>query len=289
MQPLDGALHLTAALAERGVDLGALGAAYLAMLATVVATGMAFLAARSYLVISPNRSARDYAIYVSVVLTTVLIAMILENELLPPHMAMLQYAAVPQLVLLLLIHLTLARRQEPWLVALGAASIAGTVAVTAIAGVATGLVHLAHWLTLLLLTGLLAFLWIKSVSTKRGFMTAKSIYVGSKENIDGQIARQTPWLGLPQWVALGGASVLLAILNSMLRGSGLAQIPVVDVAIESALLLVVTAIVCGVPAVSYWLARKTWMPELTRFAWLVWLVVSFAFTYGNYLGTLSPA
>jgi hypothetical protein len=289
MQPLDGALHLTTALAERGVDLGALGAAYLAMLATVVATGMAFLAARSYLVISPNRSARDYAIYVSVVLTTVLIAMILENELLPPHMAMLQYAAVPQLVLLLLIHLTLARRQEPWLVALGAASIAGTVAVTAIAGVATGLVHLAHWLTLLLLTGLLAFLWIKSVSTKRGFMTAKSIYVGSKENIDGQIARQTPWLGLPQWVALGGASVLLAILNSMLRGSGLAQIPVVDVAIESALLLVVTAIVCGVPAVSYWLARKTWMPELTRFAWLVWLVVSFAFTYGNYLGTLSPA
>ena len=29
------------------------------------------------------------------------------------------------------------------------------------------------------------------------------------------------------------------------------------------------------------------MPELTRFVWLVWIVVGFAFTYGNYLTTLS--
>ena len=49
------------------------------------------------------------------------------------------------------------------------------------------------------------------------------------------------------------------------------------------------AAVSAVPAASYWLARKTWMPELTRFAWLVWIVVGFAFTYGNYLNTLSRA
>jgi hypothetical protein len=28
------------------------------------------------------------------------------------------------------------------------------------------------------------------------------------------------------------------------------------------------------------------MPELTRFVWLVWMVVGFAFTYGNILTRL---
>lgn len=284
MQPFDGAFDLTSELAERGVDLGTLGVAYLFMLATAGATAAAFVGARAYLVISPNRFARDYAIYVSAVLIAVLIAMGLENEILPRHMATLQYAVVPQIVVLLLIHLTLVRRQEPWLIALAAASIAGTVAVTAVAGLATGLVHPAHWLTLLSFVALLTFLWLKSVTTKRGFMTAKSIYVTSKENVDSGVTPQRPWLGLLQWVALTGASVLLAIMNALLRGSRLAQIPAVDVAVESALLLAVTGFVCGVPALSYWLARKTWMPELTRFAWLVWIVVGFAFTYSNYLG-----
>jgi hypothetical protein len=284
MPPFTGAFDLTAALAERGLDWSTLGVAYAFMLATTAATAAAFLAARAYLVISPNRFARDYALYVSAVLAAVLIAMGLENEILPPHMATLQYAAVPQIVLLLLIHLTLARRQEPWLIALGAASIAGTAAVTAAAGAVAALVHPAHWLVLLSFLALLSFLWLKCVTTKRGFMNARSIYVASKESVDAQAPPQKPWLGLKQWAALVAASVLLAVVNALLRGAGLEQIPAVDVATQSALLLAVTALICGVPALSYWLARKTWMPELTRFAWLVWLVVSFAFTYGNYLG-----
>jgi hypothetical protein len=44
-----------------------------------------------------------------------------------------------------------------------------------------------------------------------------------------------------------------------------------------------------VPAASYWLARKAWMPELTRFVWLAWIIVGFALTYGNYLSSLTPA
>jgi hypothetical protein len=284
MQSINGAFDLATAFAERGIDLRTLGVAYLFMLATVAATGAAFLATRAYLVISPNRFARDYAVCVCAVLLTVLIAMVLENEIQPPQLATLQYAAVPQLLLLLAIHLTLARRHEPWLIALGAASLAGTAAATAVAGVATSLVHPAHWLMLLSFATLLAFLWRKCVTTKRGFVTANSIYVGSKENGDARVAPQKPWLGLPQWVALTGASVALAIVNAWLRGAGLNQIPALEVAAQSALLLTITALISGVPALSYWLARKAWMPELTRFAWLVWIVVSFAFTYGNYLG-----
>ena len=34
------------------------------------------------------------------------------------------------------------------------------------------------------------------------------------------------------------------------------------------------------------IGRHTWMPQLTRFVWVVWLVVGFAFTYGNYLISL---
>ena len=80
--------------------------------------------------------------------------------------------------------------------------------------------------------------------------------------------------------------MLLAVVNALLRGSAVAQIPAIQVVLESALVIAVTATVCAVPATTYWLARKSWMPELTRFVWLVWIVVGFAFTYGNYLTTL---
>lgn len=286
MQPLV-AFDFTVALANRGVTLASLGAAYLVMLATAAVAFAAFLAARAYLVVSPNRAARDYGTYVTAALTTLLIAMVLENELLPRGAIALQYVAVPQLLILVAIHFALSRRQEPWLIALGGASVAGTIVVTGLAGLAADVVRPAHWATLLLLAGLLAFLWFRSVSTKRGFISAKSIYVGSKETLDAAPLSQKPWLGLPQWVAFAVASIAIAIANALLRGSGLEQIPVLDVAFESALLVGITALVCVVPAASYWLARKAWMPELTRFAWLVWIVVSFAFTYGNYLSTLS--
>ena len=86
-----------------------------------------------------------------------------------------------------------------------------------------------------------------------------------------------------------GSSVGLGIANSLLRGRGLEEIPAIEVAAQSMLLLAVTALVCAVPAISYWLTRKSWMPELTRFAWLAWIVVGFALTYGNYLTSLSRA
>jgi hypothetical protein len=44
-----------------------------------------------------------------------------------------------------------------------------------------------------------------------------------------------------------------------------------------------------VPAAFYWRAHKNWMPELTRFVWLVWIVVGFAFTYGNILTSMYAA
>src|SRR5690606_5292713 len=126
----------------------------------------------------------------------------------------------------------------------------------------------AYLLAAAALTGLLAFLWVRSISTKRAFRTASSIYAKSKERAEEPAEPQRPWLGLGQWVALGGASVVLAAFNSLLRGYGLAEIPAVQVLIESALLLGVTAVVSAVPAGLYWAARRTWMPELTRFAWL---------------------
>ena len=127
------------------------------------------------------------------------------------------------------------------------------------------------------------------MSTKRAFVNASSIYIGSKETPDAATAPQRPWLGLPQWVALIVASVALGVANSLLRGRGFEEIPAVEVAVESGLLLVVTALVCAVPALSYWVARKAWMPELTRFVWLAWIVVGFALTYGNYLSSLARA
>ena len=141
-------------------------------------------------------------------------------------------------------------------------------------------------LAIALLGGLLVFLWLKAVSTKRGFLTASTIYLASKENPVARKLPQKPWLGLPQWVALIGASVLLAVVNALLRGSASRADTGHSGDVESALVITVTATVCAVPATTYWLARKSWMPELTRFVWLVWIVVGFAFTYGNYLTTL---
>jgi hypothetical protein len=277
------------ALLDRGLSLAALGAAYLVLLGTLLATGAAFFAARKLLVVSPNRGARDYGIYVSLALATLMIATVLENELLPRGSATLAYVAIPQILLLLGLHLKIWHAQEPWLVTLGGAATAATVLVGSLLGLTTALFTPAYWITLLLLAAMLGFLWLKAISSQRAFVKASSIYIGSKETDRAALTPQKPWLGLAQWVALIGASVLLATANSLLRGRGLEEIPAVEVATESVLLLVITAVVCAVPAVSYWLTRKAWMPELTRFVWLAWIVVGFALTYGNYLNSLRQA
>ena len=278
-----------ASLAARGVDFAALGAAYLALLATAAVTTAIFFAARKLLVISPNRGSRDYGIYVSLTLAVLAIAMVLENESLPAGSATLHYVVMPQLIMLMGLHLWIWRRQEPSIVALGAAATAATILVGSLIGLRTELLGPAYASALLLLAGLLAFLWLKAISTQRAFVNASSIYIGTKETPGGTTAPQKPWLGLAQCVGLVAASLGLGLANSLLRGRGLEEIPAVEVAAESSLLLAVTALVCAVPAVSYWLTRKAWMPELTRFVWLAWMVVGFALTYGNYLSSLKRA
>jgi len=287
--PPTGSFDLAATFVERGISLATLGSAYLILIASAAVTAGAFYAARSLLVISPNRGARDYGIYVSWALATLLIAIVLENESLPAGSATLHYVLVPQLVALLALHAKIWRRQEPWLVALGAAATAATIAVGAVLGVMTGLLGPAYWIALLVLAAALGFLWWKAVSTKRAFVNASSIYLSSKETLDAAAVPQKPWLGLPQWVGLIAASLALGVANSLLRGRGLEEVPAFEVAAASGLLLLVTALVCAVPAVVYWVNRKAWMPELTRFTWLVWIVVSFALTYGNYLSSLARA
>jgi hypothetical protein len=284
-----GSFDPLTSLAARGVDLAALGAAYLTLLATAALTAAAFFAVRHLLVISPNRGSRDYGIYVSLTLAALSIAIGLENESLPAGSATLHYVVIPQLAALMGLHLWIWRRQEPWIVALGAAATTATILVGGLIGIGKGLLGPAYWLTLLALVGLLGFLWRKAISTQRGFINASSIYVGSKEALDAAATPQKPWLGLPQWVALIGASSGLGVANALLRGRGIEEIPAVEVAAESFLLLVVTVLVCAVPAISYWVTRKAWMPELTRFVWLAWIVVGFALTYGNYLSSLARA
>lgn len=289
MAGTSGSFDPSTLLAARGITLAALGVAYLVLLATATVTAAAFAAARHLLVISPNRGTRDYGLYASVALATLLIAIVLENELLPMGTATLHYVLVPQLAILLALHIATFRQQEPWLVALGAAACAASIAVGSAVGLATGLLGPAYWLALLLLTALLALLWRTSISTQRGFTSARSIYVGSKETFGARPAPQKPWLGLPQIVALVAASAALAAANSIFRGNNLEEIPALEVASDSGLLLLATLLVCAIPASSYWLARKAWMPELTRVVWLTWLVVGFAFTYGNYLGSFTRA
>ena len=284
-----GSFDLAALLAERGVDLATLGAAYLILIATVVLTVVAFYTARNQLVVSPNRGSRDYGIYVASALAVLLIAVVLENRSLPAGSTTLHYALVPQIVALMTVHVWISYRLEPWVVTLGASATAATIVVGALLGVATDLVGPAYWVALALLGALLAFLWWKAVSTQRAFVNASSIYLASKETLRTASAPQKPWLGLPQWVALVTASLGLGVANSLLQGRGLEELPAVEVAAESGLLLFVTALVCAVPAGAYWLTRKAWMPELTRFVWLAWIVVGFALTYGNYLSSLAPA
>ena len=274
-------------LASRGLDFASLGGAYLVVLATVLLTAGAFIAARHYLVISPNRWTRDHGVYVSWLLATLLIATVLENETLPRGSATTHYAAVPQLLLLLGLNAWIWKRQEPWLVALGGAAGAATIIVTVALALATNLIGAAYVATALVLAALLVLLWFKAVSTKSEFLHADTIYIASKEMPDAVVAPQKPWLGLPQWAALIGASVGLAVGNSLLRGAALEQIPATEVAVEALVVLGVTAVVSAVPAASYWLLRKGWMPELTRLVWLAWLVIGFAFTYGNSLTRLS--
>jgi uncharacterized membrane protein len=289
MSSSTGSFDLAALFAERGVDLATLGAAYLILIATAVLTVLAFYTARSQLVISPNRGSRDYGIYVSWALATLLIAIFLENESLPPGRNTLHYAFVPQIVALMSLHVWISYRLEPWLVTLGASAAAATIAVGALLGVTTGLVGPAYWVALSLLGVLLAFLWWKAISTQRAFVNASSIYLQSKETLGTASAPQKPWLGLPQWVGLIAASVGLGAANALLQGRAIEDLPAVEVAAQSGLLMAVTALVCAVPAGAYWFTRKTWMPELTRFVWLAWIVVGFALTYGNYLSSLVPA
>ena len=282
-------IDLAASFAERGIDLATLGAAYLVLIATAVLTGAAFYTARSQLVVSPNRGSRDYGIYVASALATLLIAIVLENESLPAGSATLHYAFVPQIVALLSLHTWISYRLEPWLVTLGASATAATIVVGTLLGVATDVVGPAYWVALSLLGALLAFLWWKAISTRSAFVNASSIYLASKETLGIASAPQKPWLGLAQWVALVAASLSLGIANSLLQGRRLEELPAIEVAAASGLLLSMTALICAVPAGAYWLARKAWMPELTRFVWLAWIVVGFALTYGNYLSSLAPA
>jgi hypothetical protein len=282
-----GSFDPLASLAERGIDLSTLGAAYLLLLSTAALTIAAYFAARNLLVISPNRGSRDYGIYVSLTLAALAIAIVLENESLPAGSATLHYVVMPQLLTLMALHLSIWRRQEPWIVALGAAATTATILIGVPLGIGAELLRPAYLVTLLVLAALLAFLWHKAVSTQRAFVNSNSIYIASKESADAAAAPQKPWLGLAQWVALIAASLGVGLANAVLRGRELEEIPAVEVAAESGLLLVVTALVCAVPAISYWITRKAWMPELTRFVWLAWMVVGFALTYGNYLSSLA--
>lgn len=273
-------------LASRGLDLAAMGGAYVFLLTSLAATALCYYLARRYTVISPNQAARHYGLHVAVVMIALIVATVLENELVPGR-ATLNYSAVPQILLLLVVHLCIYYRQDTRLIALGAASVAGSALAVPVFSLLTSAVHYTQWIALTVLAALLGALSVKSVSTQRGFMKATSIYVDSKERPAQAEVAGKPWLGLPQWVGLICASLLLAALNAVLRGSPPADVPAMDVMLGSAELIAVTGLVAAVPTVSYWVARRHWMPELTRFVWLVWLVVGFAFSYSNFLKSLA--
>ncbi len=276
---------LTIALRSRGIDLATLGVAYLVLLASVLATAATFIAARTHLVVSPNRFARDYGIYVSTVIATLLIAIVLENELLP--------------------------LQPPALHVRGVAAAAAADGIAPVDRVPAGaLGHRARRVVdrrvdrgcrrrgaarghrprgarhraFRARVPRSGSCGSRRFRRKRGVHEGLSIYIGRKKRSTPATTPQQPWLGLPQWVALLGASVLLAIANSLLRGRGpRARFRPWTSQPNRACCCSSPPLVCAVPAVSYWLTRKAWMPELTRFVWLVWIVVGFALTYGNYL------
>ena len=272
------------AFAVRAIDLASLGAAYLIVLLNILFAAAAFVASRRFLVVSPNRGAKDYALYASAVLTVLLVATALENELLPAGSGALHYAGVPHLLALLAIHVGLYRRVEPQLIAVAGAATSGAIGAIVLVGLFTDVARAAHWLTALALGLLLALLTRRSVSTKRAYVRASSIYLESKEfDVSAPPDRQVPSLGVRHWVALAGATAALSVLNATLQGAALPDVPAAAIVADALLLLGVTALVCAIPTAAYWLARRSWMPELTRFVWLVWLVVGFTFTYGNYL------
>lgn len=275
-----------AMLAGRGITLGSLGGAYLVFIGNLVAAIGCFIAARSKLVISPNQAAKHYGLYVVMVLATLGISTALENEIVRDG-AVLQYTVLPQILVVALIHLWVYYDQQPWLIALGASANAGAI-IAGVVAAGFGEVRIAHWVTLAVLGGLLVYLARFAISTRAAFMAATSIYAPSKEGVV-PVVPQTPWLGWPQWIALVAASIILALLNALLRGDDMSNLPAIEVASESTLMLAVTFAVGAVPAAIHWLAHKSWMPELTRFVWLVWMVVGFAFTYGNILTSLLAA
>jgi hypothetical protein len=275
-------------LAAQGLGPAELGVAYVFLLANAALAALAFVAARRFLVISPNRGARDYGLYVSGLLTALLVAMVLDDELASPQ-PVLPIAATPHLAVLLVLHVWIYYRQTPWLVALGAASAVGAIGTLGVAALAGARLGIGHGLAALLLAALLGMLWWRSIATRWAYANARSIYVESKESAGAGSADDRPWLGLPQWIFLVAASLAVGVLNSVLRGSTLAEVPAATVAVQTAELLAVTAGVAAIPALSYWYARRSSMPGIAGFVWLVWLVVGFAFTYGNYLLRLGGA
>jgi hypothetical protein len=286
MSSSTGSFDLAALFAERSVSLATLGAAYLILIATAVLTVLAFYTARSQLVISPNRGSRDYGVYVTSALAALLIAIVLENESLPAGSATLHYAFVPQIVALLSLHVWISYRLEPWLVTLGASAAAATIAVGVLLGVTTGLVGPAYWVALSVLGMLLAFLWWKAISTQRAFVNASSIIFSPRRRSARRWRRRSPWLGLRVGRFERG-ELGCGVANSLRKAAGSKSCRPSPSRPNPAC-VAVTALVCVVPAGAYWVTRKAWMPELTRFVWLAWIVVGFALTYGNYLSSLAP-
>jgi hypothetical protein len=272
-------------LASGGLSAPTLGLAYLALLSNVVVSVLCYAAARALLVVSPNPAARDYGLYACALIVVTFVAAMLERRLGSLASSSLPYAAAPHLLALLAIHLRIYYRPEPRTVTLGLSSLAGAVVVGFAIGAARGLAA-SQWIALALACVLLARLWFASVSTKRSFFEARSIYAATKESSRARVA-QKPWLGLNQWLALVSASLVLALIDALLHGNAVTRVPAVQVLGEASLLLGITSLVCSIPATTYWLARRNWMPELTRIVWLVWLLVAFALVYGNVLTILS--
>lgn len=275
-------------LIDSRLGLADLGIAYLLLIAHAVLTLCLYASSRAHLVVTPNLAARHYGLHVAAVMATLVVATVLDNELSGSGAALLSYAMLPQIVVVGLLHLGIYRSADPRLIALGGATSAGLVLIAVLAAVGGAAVGLVHWVTALLLIALLGLLWHGSVSTKRGFINARSIYLDSKEQRDdGRRATARAWLSSMHWIGLTVASVALAFANALLRGAGPGDVPAAALVVEAAMLLGITSLVCVAPAAGYWYLRRDAIPDLTRFAWLTWLIVAFAFTYGNYLTRIS--
>lgn len=277
-----------AGLAARGIDAPGLAGAYLFLLVSLVVATAIFTTLRARLVVSPNRASRSYGLYAGVLIVTVMVATGLENELVGGEPG-LPYVLAPQLLLLLVIHSWVYYRSEPWIFCLGFSGLGGTLCALVIWLTQTDSPQAVQIVCMVLMGLLLSYAAWGSISTRSAFFKAKSIYLESKEEAYDETKPQIPWLGLHQWVGLVGASVGLAVTNQLIAGSALAAIPALGVVQWAGLLLGITLAVAAIPAASYWLARHRWMPELTRFVWVIWIVVGFALTYGNYLTRLSDS